>query len=89
MRAVTVRVTGRVQGVGFRWHTVGHARELGVVGWVRNEPDGSVVIHVEGPHEAVSAMIDRLCVGPPAARVDKVEVDDGPIEGFEGFVATR
>ena len=89
MRAVMVRVTGRVQGVGFRWHTVGRARELGVVGWVRNEPDGSVTTHVEGSDEAVSAMIDWLRVGPPAGRVDEVEVEDVPIEGFEGFVATR
>ena len=84
-----VRVTGRVQGVGFRWHTVGRARGLGVVGWVRNEPDGSVATHVEGSDEAVSAMIDWLRVGPSAGRVDEVEVEEGPIEGFEGFVATR
>ena len=84
-----VRVTGRVQGVGFRWHTVGRARELGVVGWVRNEPDGSVAIHVEGPEEAVSAMMGWLRLGPPAGRVDKVETQDGQVEGFQDFVATR
>ena len=53
--AVDVRVRGRVQGVSFRMYAEQRAAELGVAGWVRNEPDGSVAVRVEGDQEAVDA----------------------------------
>src|SRR4029079_5743084 len=56
VKAVTVKVTGRVQGVSFRWYTVREAERLGVTGWVRNEPDGSVAAHLEGEDSALDAM---------------------------------
>lgn len=68
-------VTGRVQGVGFRAFTRGHARELGVDGWVRNRIDGSVELVAAGSRDAVAALIDRLHQGPPASRVDGVETE--------------
>lgn len=71
--AVQARVVGRVQGVGFRFHTEAEARRLGVAGWVRNEPDGSVLVHVEGAAAAVDALVTWLRSGPPAARVERVE----------------
>jgi acylphosphatase len=75
-KAVQVRVTGRVQGVNFRAWTQGEARKLGLAGWVRNEADGSVAAFLFGPGDAVDSMIERLHVGPPAAQVADVEVED-------------
>ncbi|PRX38424.1 acylphosphatase [Meinhardsimonia xiamenensis] len=72
--AIDARVTGRVQGVGFRWWTCDEAEALGLAGWVRNEPDGSVRAHLEGPRRAVEAMVAALHRGPSAARVASVEV---------------
>jgi len=66
------RVTGRVQGVGFRWWTRGVARELGLRGTVGNCPDGSVEIHASGRAEALSRFERRLHEGPSGARVDAV-----------------
>jgi acylphosphatase len=73
-RAVDVVVTGRVQGVSFRYYAERTARRLGVTGWVRNEPDGSVAAHLEGDPEAVDAMLAWLHQGPPAASVEQVDV---------------
>lgn len=72
------RVLGRVQGVGFRWWCKSEANELGLVGNVRNEADGSVTVVVQGPPEAVEAMRDRLAAGPPFARVKAVAPFDPP-----------
>ena len=75
-KTVQVRITGRVQGVGFRAWAQAEARRLGLTGWVRNERDGSVSALLSGPDEAVSAMIERLHTGPPAAQVTDVAVAD-------------
>lgn len=81
------RVVGRVQGVGFRFWTQRRAAELGLGGWVRNEADGSVVVHVCGAAEGVAALEESLGRGPIAARVDRVEMVEpmGALEiaGFE------
>ena len=74
-RAVTVRVTGRVQGVGFRYWTAQQARELGLAGWVRNEPDGSVAALLGGSDEAVADMLARLRQGPRGAVVSDIAVE--------------
>ena len=73
-RAVDLHVTGRVQGVSFRWYAAREATRLGLAGWVRNEPDGSVRAHVEGPHDAVDEFVTWCGQGPPAARVEDVAV---------------
>jgi len=70
-----VRVYGRVQGVFFRASTQTRASELGVRGWVRNLPDGSVALCVAGPPHAVDALIAWAWQGPPRARVDDVEIE--------------
>lgn len=67
-----LRITGRVQGVGFRWFTRRTAGELGVRGSVRNRPDGSVEVHAEGPAEVLARFEERLRRGPRGARVDGV-----------------
>jgi acylphosphatase len=67
-------VQGRVQGVGFRWFVSRNARELGVRGSVRNRSDGSVEAVLQADIvEAVDRLVDRIRVGPPAARVDALE----------------
>lgn len=67
------RVVGRVQGVGFRWWTRRTANELGLGGWVRNEVDGSVVVHAIGPAKDVARLVAALERGPTASRVDALE----------------
>ena len=85
MKAVQARVTGRVQGVSFRWYAEEQARSLGVAGWVRNEPDGSVLLHAEGEDEAVDALVDWCRSGPSAARVSDVAVRDAAPTGASDF----
>lgn len=84
-RAVQVRITGIVQGVGYRWSCQVQASTLGVHGWVRNDHDGSVTGHFEGPPEAVQALIDWCRQGPPGARVSDVQVSDASAEGLTRF----
>lgn len=67
------RIVGRVQGVGFRWWTRRTAAELGLDGWVRNEMDGSVVVHASGAPEALARLETALRSGPGGARVDRLE----------------
>jgi acylphosphatase len=69
------RVTGRVQGVFFRASTRQEAERLGVVGWVQNEPDGSVAIEAEGEEAAVRALLAYCAHGPPGARVGGIETE--------------
>lgn len=73
-KAATVR--GVVQGVSFRWYTQQEARRLGLTGWVRNEPDGTVRLEVQGPEEDVEALLAWAHHGPTHGRVSAVEVDD-------------
>ena len=71
-------VTGRVQGVGFRWFVEREARILGIKGWVRNRSDGSVEVLAAGSGEQLSALHKKLREGPRASRVDNVDVADVP-----------
>ena len=82
-------VTGRVQGVGFRFFAVRAARELGVRGWVRNRPDGAVETVVEGEDGPVVEYLARLGRGPGGSRVDAVAVEDLEAQGLAGFEVTR
>jgi acylphosphatase len=68
-------ITGRVQGVGFRYFAESAAMREGLHGWVRNRPDGAVEAQTEGDAEAVERFERALRHGPPAARVDDVQVD--------------
>ena len=78
--AARFRVTGRVQGVGFRWATVREARRLGLRGRVRNEADGSVEVIAAGSAADVERLRAWLSDGPPPARVERVERLDDPAE---------
>jgi acylphosphatase len=68
-------ITGRVQGVGFRYFTRDAAMREGVTGWVTNRADGAVEVYVEGEVEAVTRVERDLRRGPRGARVDDVQVD--------------
>jgi len=78
-------ITGRVQGVGFRFYMVRKARELGLTGWVRNCRDGSVEAVIQGTSEAVATMIAWARRGPPSAVVAEVRVTEasGDFPTFE------
>ena len=79
-------VRGRVQGVGFRWFVEREAHMLGIAGWVRNNPDGSVEVLAMGSRDQVSGLRSRLREGPRAARVDNVEEAEAkPVPGLNTF----
>ena len=80
-----VLVTGLVQGVWFRQTTADVAREAGVAGWVRNLPDGRVEALLEGEPMAVEAVVAWCHRGPPAARVDSIDITDVPPTGAADF----
>jgi acylphosphatase len=82
---VRIRVFGQVQGVNFRRDTASVARQLGLTGFVRNEPDGSVIIEAEGDSQALANLIDWAHRGPPAARVDRVDTEPKPVTGALSF----
>jgi acylphosphatase len=85
---ITVRATvhGRVQGVGFRFSARSKATRLGVAGWVRNDPSGTVSVLCEGPRNRVERFLEWLRQGPPSARVTKVNSQEEPYRGeFSGF----
>ena len=83
---IRFRVTGRVQGVGFRAFTHGKAWMLGVRGWCRNTEDGAVEGEAEGEEGPLGAFVLAIEEGPPASRADQVltvDADVGPFEGFD------
>ena len=67
-------IYGRVQGVFFRSYLAKNARELGLVGYVRNLPSGAVEVMAEGEWEHVNKLVERLKVGPPTAIVERVKI---------------
>jgi len=82
-------ISGRVQGVGFRWFTQDAASREGVTGWVRNLPDGRVEALVEGDAEAVTRVERALRSGPRGARVDDVNVGEEEPGGYRRFTIER
>lgn len=90
MTAITARVSGRVQGVYFRQSTRQAARRLGLVGWVRNLPDGVVEVWAQGTDEGVEALLEWLWLGPPEALVTGVESQTvAPDPTLQDFLVTR
>jgi acylphosphatase len=74
VKAIRAVASGKVQGVGFRWFVREQARRVGVDGWVRNCPDGSVEVLAAGAPESVDALVRAVRRGPSAARVDVLNV---------------
>ena len=83
---IHLRITGRVQGVGYRDWMIGRATALGLRGWVRNRRDRSVEAVACGPQESLDILVDACRRGPPAARVDDVETrSSGEVITEAGF----
>ncbi len=82
-------VTGRVQGVGFRFFAERAARDAGVRGFVRNLPDGGVETVAEGEDDAVHRYLERVRQGPMGARVTDVQLSDVEPRRFSSFEITR
>jgi acylphosphatase len=86
---VSIKVSGRVQGVFFRASTKKKADEVDIKGYVRNEPDGSVYIEAAGEEANLKTFIDWCHQGPPNARVTGCEIKEAAIHNFNNFKIQR
>lgn len=82
-------VRGRVQGVGFRYHVLRRAMDLGLTGWVANESDGTVRCRAEGPRADLESLLSTLETGPVGARIERVIAAWGPGTGSLGPFGIR
>jgi len=80
-----INVIGRVQGVWFRKYSVQKARELGLMGFVRNEMDRSVYIEAEGTLEQLNEFVKWLYKGSPLSKVTRVVYEKGPLKNYNAF----
>jgi len=82
-----ITVEGRVQGVGFRYFVRSRAKELGLNGFVRNGYEGKVIIEAEGDKKDLDTLLDYLRIGPPLARVIRMDVSESACKNdYEDFV---
>ena len=84
-----ISVSGKVQGVFFRKYTQEKAQQLGLSGFVRNQPDGSVYIEAEGEEDVLKTFVEWCRKGPPAAVVSKISTEESDLVGFDGFGIRR
>ena len=84
-----IRIHGHVQGVGFRWSAAREADRLGIKGFVRNMPDGSVYIEAEGPGTRLDKFIKWCREGPAYGFVENVITEKGPVLNFKEFRIVR
>ena len=89
MQHRTFHIHGRVQGVFFRQSSREEARRLGLTGYARNNADHTVTIEAEGPAAALDALEAWCRQGPEMARVDRVDVAAGPVQGYPAFEVRR
>lgn len=82
-------ISGKVQGVGYRYSTKAKACTLGLAGWVRNLADGRVEAMVEGERMQVDVLMEWFKNGPPTAEVDKVEIDELSLGEYRDFTILR
>lgn len=83
--AINATVSGHVQGVGFRYRTMWAAQDQNLAGWVRNEPDGTVMFHVEGPDYRVEQFMKTIRAGFPGAHISRLETSRAHPEGLSNF----
>ncbi len=82
-----LKITGKVQGVGFRYFAYQKANEIGINGWVKNSRDGGVLIIAQGDEIDINTFIDYLQIGPTRARVDNIsKYKMQTLSKFEKFV---
>ena len=86
MKHLNIVVEGKVQGVYFRANTKRVAEELGVKGFVKNQPDGTVYIEAEADQHTLNKFLEWVKVGPPAAKVTNVSIQEAELKNFEKFV---
>lgn len=89
MQHLNISVTGKVQGVFFRDSTKMVADQLGVRGWIKNEPDGSVYIEAEADDWILDNFLDWCEEGPERAVVEQVTKEIGTVEGFKNFIIKK
>ena len=81
-----IKITGRVQGVGFRYFAHLKATEIGIKGWVKNSREGGVLIVAQGNENDLNTFIDYLQIGPTRARIDKIsKYKMHTLNDFSGF----
>ncbi|HTX87926.1 MAG TPA: acylphosphatase [Bacteroidales bacterium] len=85
MTRLKINVSGRVQGIGFRFSAMQAAYKYGVRGFVKNCPDGSVYLEAEGENQAVDQFLDWCKRGPIGARVEKTQSEYAEPEGYKRF----
>jgi acylphosphatase len=85
IKNIQITVSGRVQGVGFRWSAVNKAEQLGIKGFVRNMYDGSVFIEAEADEVSLDHFLIWCHKGPSFARVKKVDITPGSIKNYTSF----
>ncbi len=84
-KAAILKISGRVQNVGFRYYTQKTAQKMGIHGFVKNELDGSVYVEAEAEEELFDQFILWCHKGPNWARVDEVKIQDSQVLGYDGF----
>ena len=86
MTHVNIKIFGEVQGVFFRHSARLKAREIGITGFVKNEPDGAVYMEAEGDEKTLGQFLEWCQHGSESAKVEKVESSSGNVKGFSDFV---
>lgn len=89
MKAYYLRIHGLVQGVFFRKSTCERAIKIGIVGFVRNNNDGTVEVFAEGEEEILNQFIEWCKKGPKGAKVEKIDIHERPLKNSQGFVIIR
>jgi acylphosphatase len=84
-----ITIRGKVQGVWYRAAAQEAAQRLGLTGFVRNLPDGGVYAEAEGTEAVLKDFVNWCCRGPQLARVDEVQVEEAPLQGFDSFEVRR
>lgn len=85
IKSISILLFGRVQQVGFRYFVFNLAAELGIVGFVKNQPDGSVYVEAEGESHIIEVFIAHCKMGPPHSTVTKFYANTIPQQGFKEF----
>ncbi len=84
-KSISIQLEGRVQKVGFRYHVYRLASELGVKGFVKNLPDGSVYVEAESDEEKLHVFVEHCKKGPPLSKINKININELPNRNFTSF----